>query len=557
MISLHARTMAAAALLALLLAGAAAPADAGDPMGDALAGEFALQGGDFAAAARHFLEASRHGEDPALAERAAQAAQLAGDAAALDAALERWEQLDPTAPALLATRALRALRAGRPDPARESLARLLALDDADATRQVLQVLASAPDARQSAGVVAELLGSNAFPVEFQAWLAFAGLAQRWGEAGLTDRIVNEAVRRFPDEPRAWLLQASQLRERGDRDGARAAIARVLAAEPTDAGLRIAAAGELERLGDGSGAARILAEGPQDESIYATRAAYLAREEDNAGLADLADEIAASLPDAGAATDDQSGHRLLLGQIAEYLGDFDDALGWYRSIDQGPAKPQAQIREARVLADAGALEDALDVLRGVQLDHEADGELIRDAYLFEADLYAAAGRDVEALSAYGRGLDIFEDDPLLLYARALAWERMDRLSAAEADLRRILAFDPENAAALNALGYTLADRTDRHVEALGYIERALALDPDNPAILDSMGWVLYRLGRLDEAQAMLERAYALFPDPEVAAHLGEVLWQAGERERARAVWAEAEALDPDNRALRRALEEYQP
>lgn len=556
MILLHARSLATAALAALMLAGAS-PAYAEDPLGEALAGEFALQGGDFEAAAGHFLEASRHSDDPALAERAAQAAQLAGDGAALDAALERWQALDPASPALLATRAMQWLRAGQPDPARESLAQLLAMGDDDATRQVLQVLASAPDTRQSAGVVAGLLASDAFPAEFQAWLAFAGLAQRWNEPGLTGRIVNEAVRRFPDEPRAWLLQASQLRERGDVEGARKAIDRVLAAEPGDAGLRIAAAGELERLGDGSGAARILAEGAQDESIYATRAAYLARDQDNAGLADLADEIAADLEASAGVDDDQAGRRLLLGQISEYLGDLDEALAWYRSIGDGPAKPQAQLREARVLAEAGALEDALDVLRGVQIDYEADGELIRDAYLFEADLFVEAGRDVEALSAYGRGLDIFEDDPMLLYARALAWERMDRIQAAESDLRRILAFDPENVAALNALGYTLADRTDRHEEALGYIERALAIEPDNPAIIDSMGWVLYRLGRLPEALEMLERAHAMYPDPEVAAHLGEVLWESGQRERARTVWSEAEALDPDNRALRRALEKYRP
>lgn len=545
--SLHAWLLGASLALALQ------PAQAGeDPLVEAMAGEFAVQAGDFEAAARHYLNAALASDDPALAERATQAAMLAGDAALAQQAIARWAELDPDSRGLLATRAIQAMRADDAEAATDALAALLALPGEGGARVALQVLSGSRDEALAARVLGELVARNALPGDdFQAWLAFAGLAQRWQDPELTTTLVTGAVTRFPDEPRAWLLKAAQLREEGDVVGARTAVERALAAEPGDTGLRIAAAGELERLGDAEAAERVLAEATQDDSIFSTRAAYLARARDHAGLAGLADEIEASL--AGLPAPETAVRRLLLGQISEYLGQFEEAVRWYASVPEGRVWAQAQLRSARAQAARGALEEALELLRGLQLDYDADGEVIRDAYLFEAELYAQAGRDTEALAAYGRGLGIFEDDPLLLYARALAWVEIDRIAAAEADLRRILLFDPDNAAALNALGYTLADRTDRHEEALGYIERALELDPDNPAIIDSMGWVLYRLDRPQEALGHLRRAWTIMPDAEVGAHLGEVLWTLGETEEARRIWSEAGALDPGNDVLESTME----
>jgi tetratricopeptide (TPR) repeat protein len=107
-------------------------------------------------------------------------------------------------------------------------------------------------------------------------------------------------------------------------------------------------------------------------------------------------------------------------------------------------------------------------------------------------------------------------------------------------------------ALNALGYTLADRTTRYDEAKALIEQALRLDPKDPAILDSLGWVNYRLGNLDEAERLLRQALARFPDHEVAAHLGEVLWARGKQREARKVWANALKEQPDSTVLRSTL-----
>ena len=160
---------------------------------------------------------------------------------------------------------------------------------------------------------------------------------------------------------------------------------------------------------------------------------------------------------------------------------------------------------------------------------------------------------QELDVFARGLAAYPDDPALLYSRALSWERRDDIARAEADFRRILVSDPDDVNALNALGYTLADRTTRYAEALELIDRARAAEPGNAAIIDSYGWVLHRLGREAEALVELRRAYGLQKDPEIASHLGEVLWVLGQKDEARKYFDEAKKLDPDNRALKRALE----
>jgi len=159
-------------------------------------------------------------------------------------------------------------------------------------------------------------------------------------------------------------------------------------------------------------------------------------------------------------------------------------------------------------------------------------------LVEAEILEEVGRAGEAMAVFGAALSAYPDDENLLYARALSAVKLDQIHMAEADFRRIIEIDPEHADALNALGYTLADRTDRYEEAKAHIEKAYSLKPGEPAILDSMGWINYRLGNHEVALGYLRRALELLNDGEIAAHLGEVLWAMGRRAEAWQVWEAA-------------------
>ncbi len=550
------RTFPLAALLVALLActGAVAgnPVAAQarvDPLEASLAGEFALQGGLLPEAARHYLDAARAAQDPVLAERATRIALLADEDALAREAYEAWQALAPQ-PSLEArmVAASLALRAGDKRAARRELRALLA--EPEGWRPALTALVGAVGRRQSLVVtmLEEIVSRDALPHQLQAWLGFGGLAQRLEQPKLVDRIVQQVVARFPGEPRVALLRAQLLREGGKLEEARAALAALGEPAQLPPTLRWALAGEYDALGDAGKAAQVLALGAQDEAMYARRAALLDKAGDKAGLTALYEELKQG------ATTPNPMRRLLLGQLAELLERHDEALDWYAKVPGERMQGAARLRSANVLHAMGRPAQAFEVLRALQADPALADDDRRDGYLLEAELRQKAKDAIGEQEAYARGLAAFPDDPALLYARGLMWERLDQIGKAEADLRRLLVIDPDNVAALNALGYTLADRTDRYREALELIDRARVAEPGNAAIIDSYGWVLFRLGKSRQALDHLRHAYALQQDPDIASHLGQVLWVLGRKDEARKYFNDARRLDPGNRSLQRALQE---
>ena len=514
-----------------------------------LAGEFALQAGQLQEAATWYLRAARAAaHDAALAERAARIALLAGDDDTAAAALALWRARAPSSLPMRAIGTSLALRRGD-EAAATASAIALARAPGDGWRHALSALSSGGSDLALAGrVLAALVDADAIPPMLDPWLAFGGLAQRLDQAALAERIVDEVVARFPGEPRVALLRASQLREAGDDDAARDVLESLVDAAGGDEDLRLALASEYDALGDPVAAARVLAQGPQDEYSYGLRASLLARADDLDALRLLYTQL-----QEGSARPDPR-RRLLLGQVAEFLELQDEALRWYASVPGGPQRLQARLRTAAVLHALDRDTEAFATLHALQQDADAHEDARRDAYLLEAELHRDGGQPERELDAYARGLAAWPDDPQLLYARALAWERRDDVARAEADFRQILVAEPDNVAALNALGYTLADRTTRYAEALELIDRARVAEPDNAAIIDSYGWVLHRLGRHEEALVELRRAFALQKDAEIAAHLGQVLWVLGRRDEARDFFERAREIDPENRSLQRALDQ---
>lgn len=242
----------------------------------------------------------------------------------------------------------------------------------------------------------------------------------------------------------------------------------------------------------------------------------------------------------------------LGGIAERASDAATALKEYRQVGTGYEYLPAQARIAALLVDDGQLEEARAHLNRARTNHpEHHMQLV----MIEAQLLSDRGLEQEVLAFLDEVLLADADSIDLLYFRAMTGERFDRLDVLEHDLRRIIEIDPDNADALNALGYTLTDRTDRHGEALVLIERALELKPDEPAFIDSMGWVQYRLKNYDAAIEYLRRALSLFQNDEVAAHLGEVLWVVGEKIEALEIWNKALELAPESEILEEVMRRF--
>jgi predicted Zn-dependent protease len=516
-----------------------------------MAGEFALQAGKLPEAARWYLEAAEAGRDDAgLAERATRIAMLADDDKRATRALALWEKRAPRSLSMRSAAAALDLRKGDVKGARTELASLLRDPDPRGWKFALAALVGGGrDPAAAADVLGRLVDDNAIPNQLEPWQEFGRLAMRMDRPELARRMVDEVVRRFPGEPRVALLNASLMFQAGKTDDALAALRSVEPRTAEDPELRNAVAIAYDAMGDAKSAERVLAVGPQNVQTWGMRASLLAKQKDDVALLALYTDLSKQ------ATKPDPAQRLLLGKIAEYLKRHAEAVDWYLSVPGGEERAEARLRAASAQYELGQTDKAFAGVHAIQSDAMIDDEARRDAYLLEAELRQRGDDLPGELDALARGLAAYPDENALLYARALAWERRDDVPRAEADLRKILVTEPENVAALNALGYTLADRTTRYQEALELIDRARVAEPDNAAIVDSYGWVLYRLGRNEEALVQLRRAWTLAKDPEIAAHVGEVLWVLGRKDEARRFFDEARKLDPENRALQRVIEKY--
>ena len=222
----------------------------------------------------------------------------------------------------------------------------------------------------------------------------------------------------------------------------------------------------------------------------------------------------------------------LGRIADNKKQTEPAIKHYLSVESGTHFYSSLSRACFLMAQEDRLNDALIILDNFRQKAPDQAE---NFWLIEVDLLLNTKENDLALGSINIALIDFPKNTKLLYSRSMLLDKAGRIEEMEADLRTIIEAEPNNAVALNALGYTLADKTTRLMEAFDLISKAHKIKPDNPAILDSMGWVYYRMGNIEKSLSFLKQAFAKFPDPEVAAHYGEVLWQSGNKEAALKAW----------------------
>ncbi len=236
----------------------------------------------------------------------------------------------------------------------------------------------------------------------------------------------------------------------------------------------------------------------------------------------------------------------LGVIADRHGDPELALRLYSEVQEGENEVPALLRAAAILQTHGAPQAAEELLDRLIEDEPQRAPAIITA---RARMYADAGDLPRAAGVLERGILEYPDDVDLRYAVASTYEEQGRVGDALHELTELLKARPDDPAAMNALGYTLADHSRDLRRARELIERAYAASPKNAAILDSLGWVLFRQGHAAEAQGYLRAAYLDDRGGDIAAHLGEVLWRLGNPDDAERIWSEAAAVDGDNRLLK--------
>jgi tetratricopeptide (TPR) repeat protein len=505
-----------------------------------LMAEIALQRNQPEIAATEYLRAARASDDPDVAARATRVTNAFGTRdEGIEAAL-RWAELAPQAADARRFLVRLYLQQSAVDQVIPQLVFLRGVAE-EAERPFLELLPLVADAHDRAAALAAMEAVAAGePNEPSAAYAVAYLALR---AGDTARAGLEAARALELDPQwtdAAVLYARVIAADGRPEEALAWLdARP---EAGDAELMLERAVMLMAAERGDEARELLEQLLQDTPGDPDALRALAYLDYFEGEFEAARESFMALLASGRHQNDAL---FYLGGIAEQQGEIEEAARLYSRVAGGDNLAAAQVRLALVMFRMGRPELAIDHLTVfARRNPGASVEL----HLARAELLLRLDRPDEALEAYAEVLERYPEEADARYSRAMVYERLGRVDDALADFRYLVDKDPEDPLALNALGYTLTDRTDRHEEAYPLIRRALELDPENPAILDSMGWVLHRLGRSAEALPYIERSWALERDPEIAAHLGEVLWTLGRVDEAREVWIEAIVEFPGSQIL---------
>lgn len=516
-----------------------------------LVAEIAGQRGQLDIAVDNYLELAEETRDPEIASRATRIAVYARNDEAASRAARIWVELDPDSIDAHQVLAVLAVRRGDLDTAMSHFEIILA-QSAGSMDQKLWVIANLlgkEDNHDNVKAVMEKLMED-YQEDPDALYAYAHVMSRLGDEAKAMEILRQLLEIVPDNTNATISYVSLLQQDGQTEKALQWLEKSIQQNPDNINLRLFYARFLTDIKYYSEAKKQF----QDlyevvpENIDVLYALGLLHLQDN----ELKEAriYFEQLSEQGERVEETSYY---LGRIAEEDGDLDQAIIWYSNLQSGANYFDAQIRVGLIMAKQGKLEEARTHLQSIPAQGPDQKTILVQA---EGELLVEEKRYEEALKVYNKALDNnFNAD--LLYSRAMLAEKIDRLDILEDDLKAIIEKNPEHVQALNALGYTLADRTDRYEEAHDLISQALALKPNDFYILDSMGWVLYRMGRLGEAVEYLRRALKERADPEIAAHLGEVLWVKGDKEAARQVWETALKETPEDARLLDVIQRFNP
>lgn len=523
-------------------------ADAGDGIeaaGHMIEGENALQAGDYLKAATEFRMAAELSDNPDVARQATQIGiRLGFPDQALLAAI-RWLELEPDSDEPKVLYAQLQLRLGNIDAAKRAIEKIIETGDGKADRRLMTLLPVLTE--EDPENADKLMRALARPYKNSPFANYATAVMAL-QAGDSEYALEKAERASELEPE-WLkpklVYGRALLLAGRLHAAIEYTAKIIADHPgadADARMELAlmymsAGRDDDALGQVN---QIMLEQPGRTDALRLMAIINFRKNNlDAARNDFED-----LLNSGDYTMDALYY---LARIADFRGEPERAVRLYRQVRDGQHAVTAQRRASAIMAIQ--LDEPDEALHQLEVFGERHPGFAVDMVLARAQLLSALGRFDDALEYYNKARSFRPDDEATSLGRAELLLRMGRVDESIRAYREAVKRWPDSALSLNALGYTLADRTDKYREAERLIRKALRYNPTSPAIIDSLGWVLYKRGEYEEALTHLELAYSRFPDHEVAAHLVDVLVELDREDDALGILLAAEERNPNSELLR--------
>ena len=506
-----------------------------------LTAELAGSRAQYDLALSNYVQQARETRDPQVAERATMIARYLGNEAATLEMAQIWVKAAPKDKDALANIGIACIQAGQLREAFNYSRRLMELGE----ESLFQTIATQANKLNDAERVAllndftNLLQSH--PDDEQLLVGSGILWQQQGEYDEAMSLAQRALRLHPGSIPAAVLEANLLHQLKRDQEALDKMAALLDTYPDNIGLRQQYARILIHHDMGLA---------QEQFIILTQ--QLPGNGDmllSLGIVALERKDTATAQRAFEELLDRDQHlstaHYYLGRMAEARSDLPEAIIHYLQVESGNDFLPATISLLDIFVRQ---QDFLSAQQHINRLHLRFPDQSEALYVLHGQTLARHNHLPEADAAFSEGLNSFPNSIRLLFARAMLNNQRNRISATERDLRQILKQQPDNSAALNSLGYILADRTERFAEAQSLLEKALQLNPDDAATMDSMGWLLFRTGKYSEALEFLRKAYAASPNAEISAHLGEILWVLGNQDEASQIWQEGFKLSPNNPIL---------
>ncbi len=508
-----------------------------------MAAELAGQRGQYAIALEGYMESAKRVNDPRFAERAAKIAMYMKDGKKTDEAISLWLRQDPKNLTARKIAALSALRAGNKQVAVDHLSTVLKVDPAGFEKTALE-LASVLQRDGKSDLFYEVLDALAVKNPEQAAVYFVQslLAMEMKNNALAEKKVQQALNIQPDWDKALIFQAQIAVFSEDLTKAKTLLRNASVKYPENDKFKKLLAQVLIKAAEYEAATEvyqsIVLSNPKDaESQISLALVYLQLDRD--GEAEDIFKQLLGQPE----WQNQSG--FYLGKLEEKRGHTQKALAWFDKVTEGSFVFESAISAVSLLVKDNKFDEADSRLN--LLAYQFPKQKLR-IILMKSGLYGQQQH-------YEKGFKLLTDALVgqpeqrdLLYTRALMAERINKLDVLEADLKKILAKTPNDAEALNALGYSLLGNVSRYADAEKYLQQALKLQPNEAVIMDSFGWLQFKQGKLEQALGYLERAYAKQQESEIAAHLAEVLWALGRKEEARKIFNKAIKKAPEDEYL---------
>jgi tetratricopeptide (TPR) repeat protein len=515
--------------------------------------EVALYQGDYLTGVSEYRKAAELSDSVEIARQATRLAFDYGfDEQAVKAA-SRWVELDPESDEALVHLAQLQLRIGDLRSSRRNFRKLIERGEQPADERLFTLMSfiSQEDPRDAD----ELMRALAKPYKDSALAqyAVAAVALQADEAEFAMASAKRAMELDPDWLKPKLLYGRAMLLAGDVEKAIDYTARLIGDDPDpdpDARMELAL--------------MYLTSGQEDYALSQVNQVLLERASRTDALRMMAiinfrqnnlDAARDDFEDLLASGDYTADALFYLAQIADIRGEHDRAIRLYSQVRGGSNAVASQRRAAFIMAwQKDDLDGALERLSKFAKDRPT---FAVDMVMAKASLLGSLGKHDEALELFDQSVAYRPNDETAALSRAELMLRMGRLDDSIEAYRAAAKRWPDSAMTLNALGYTLADRTEEYREAEKLIRKALKYDPQSPAIIDSLGWVLHKRGKHEEALQQLQSAYAEFPDHEVAAHLVEVLAALDRNDEALDLLAAAESDNPDSELLKDVRERLFP